>query len=680
MGSGVTKKAAPARAPVAAVLLHPDVAEDVLDSPKDTPRVERKRSRNSVVLSAEQSIPEYWYHKKTAEGGNFDDMYYVNQTEHSTFDELFRETYVAKATQDRPCPDGKHGRTPGGCPCVQPGANPGMPVAFRVRRVIRVEASDMWTRYHNKKKTIASRRSDADIVLFDPPELTRKVATSHEGIFAPLDSGLNEVYAFHGTRVRYALSIAQHDFNIDLAGSSRGTLYGRGAYLGESISKADEYARDEPGGYYDGVFAVLVCRVTMGKLHCTSDDPEAGSKVASGHFDSTCGTRLFRELVIYDADQLYPEYVVLYQRVYPKDVEEDISRILRRRFFMEVPLHWMNVATDLKTGFQEEHSLPEKSVKFFQSLVNQALDKETWELHTAVRLEASSLWKKYVACQARFRKRLGGPEGKSATEGCPDLEVSHVEQDIRALTRRPCKFFAGKRGCRNGDKCRFSHNRFAKDLGEEGLAAGRRLPVDELDGRLNEAFLWLCCTLDEAKSMRDGEPLPKHSRGDAMPEGTCLFESLDAALRDAVSTDGLIYAVMCRVICGVPTEDISKTVEPPDCALVVAEAKSRREVVIWEQDQVYPEYLLELQAPEEELVPAEPSAAEGSEDGYASKHSDGAPLRPPLATDESLLPPRPGLASEKSDDEIVLPIPFPGLESGASEVLPVLPDESVTCK
>ncbi len=76
------------------------------------------------------------------------------------------------------------------------------------------------------------------------------------------------------------------DFNIDLAGSSTGTLYGRGAYLGESITKAaidgsgsltfeqnevsrlkadivapchpakpskweaDEYAKDEPGGYY----------------------------------------------------------------------------------------------------------------------------------------------------------------------------------------------------------------------------------------------------------------------------------------------------------------------------------------------------------------------------------------------------------------------------------------------
>lgn len=90
-------------------------------------------------------------------------------------------------------------------------------------------------------------------------------------MFAPLDPSVNELYAFHGTFVRYALSIAENearfestsrvhefpskkvlhathiltdfskDFNIDLAGSSTGTLYGRGAYLGESITKVGNW-------------------------------------------------------------------------------------------------------------------------------------------------------------------------------------------------------------------------------------------------------------------------------------------------------------------------------------------------------------------------------------------------------------------------------------------------------
>lgn len=94
---------------------------------------------------------------------------------------------------------------------------------------------------------------------------------------------LQEVYLWHGTNVRAALSIAQNDFRIDLAGSSTGTMrpglrkraeacsqmlfkdaqkdsklslysplsarYGLGAYLAEHCTKADEYSSDELLGY-----------------------------------------------------------------------------------------------------------------------------------------------------------------------------------------------------------------------------------------------------------------------------------------------------------------------------------------------------------------------------------------------------------------------------------------------
>lgn len=74
---------------------------------------------------------------------------------------------------------------------------------------------------------------------------------------------------------------------------------------------------------------------------------------------------LFRELVIYYSDQCYPEYLVLYQRVHEKDtrctlpckcicylngrscqhpcsqdIAEEIDKVLKRKFFMQVPLHW----------------------------------------------------------------------------------------------------------------------------------------------------------------------------------------------------------------------------------------------------------------------------------------------------------------------------------------------------
>lgn len=42
----------------------------------------------------------------------------------------------------------------------------------------------------------------------------------------------------------------------------------------------------------EGVFAVLVCRVTMGKMNVTSSDTEAGEKVKRKEYDSTCGKRV----------------------------------------------------------------------------------------------------------------------------------------------------------------------------------------------------------------------------------------------------------------------------------------------------------------------------------------------------------------------------------------------------
>merc|ERR1712187_392375 len=105
-------------------------------------------------------------------------------------------------------------------------------------------------------------------------------------------------------------------------GSAAGTMYGRGVYMAESVTKADEYAKDEPGGKYAGVFAVVVSRVTMGKLYYTTKRKEdAEDIVDTGKFDSTLGDRTrtagtFREFVAYSNEQVYPEYLVFYHRVH----------------------------------------------------------------------------------------------------------------------------------------------------------------------------------------------------------------------------------------------------------------------------------------------------------------------------------------------------------------------------
>lgn len=52
-------------------------------------------------------------------------------------------------------------------------------------------------------------------------------------------------------------------------------------------------------------------------------------------------------------------------------------------------------------------------------------------------------------------ERLGGEEGRSALSNEKEtaLKVNAVEKDLRALMKRPCKFFKSG-NCKRGDKCK----------------------------------------------------------------------------------------------------------------------------------------------------------------------------------------------------------------------------------
>lgn len=105
------------------------------------------------------------------------------------------------------------------------------------------------------------------------------------------------------------------------AGSSTGTLYGKGLYFAESITKADEYAKPNSEGRY----AVLLCRVIGGNVNYTDEvtpDPEAlVHSCIEGEYDSVCGDRektrgTYREFVLFDSEDVYVEYVIEYKRKY----------------------------------------------------------------------------------------------------------------------------------------------------------------------------------------------------------------------------------------------------------------------------------------------------------------------------------------------------------------------------
>merc|ERR1712187_939765 len=104
----------------------------------------------------------------------------------------------------------------------------------------------MWAKYAAKRKEIRDRRKSETFRKIDPVSLTTEVVSTQPSLFESLDAKYNEVYLFHGTPVTSALEILQGDFKLKLAGRAGGTMYGKGVYMCESSTKADEYSKDSP--------------------------------------------------------------------------------------------------------------------------------------------------------------------------------------------------------------------------------------------------------------------------------------------------------------------------------------------------------------------------------------------------------------------------------------------------
>merc|ERR1719456_1624595 len=81
--------------------------------------------------------------------------------------------------------------------------------------------------------------------------------------------------------------------------------------------------------------------------YTTQRNENAGDKVTNGEHDSTLGDRTkaagtFREFVVYNSDQVYPEYILMYSRKY-QGVE---SAFHLEQFHMELPVYWKNCHRD----------------------------------------------------------------------------------------------------------------------------------------------------------------------------------------------------------------------------------------------------------------------------------------------------------------------------------------------
>jgi hypothetical protein len=222
------------------------------------------------------------------------------QAELSDFQKLFDASFRKKFTRDR-----KDG---------------GVPDRLLITRGRRCQNVQNWVEYSRRRWQI---KQDLDAKKGLPTSIdnlkTAGVLVGQDQY--QLDSDAHEEFLFHGTNDTAADCITKGDFLVNLAGSNAGTLYGRGVYLAESVSKSDEYT--QPNACDER--CILVCRATLGYVNYNDQiAPNVDALVKScteGPYHCVLGDRekcrgTYREIMVYDGHQVYPEYVIWYKRVY----------------------------------------------------------------------------------------------------------------------------------------------------------------------------------------------------------------------------------------------------------------------------------------------------------------------------------------------------------------------------
>lgn len=544
-----------------------------------------KREDSGTVIGA-SLIPSTWSSCFRAGGSDiaFDQMFLVPSASLSVFDDLLSATYRAACSQDRRCPKNTCPKTKGGCPCVQIGGDPGLPVGYRALQVIRTEDSHILKRYLAMRDHIKTLRSEASVTRPDPSVVTDSFVSSHPESFDQLDGTINEVYLWHGTKVRSALSIAQCDFDLSFAGSHAGTMYGRGVYLSESCTKADEYAEDEPDGYYQGIYALVLCRVVLGEYFYTQDrNPNAHVEVQSGRYDSTLGDRLkkvdtFREFVVYNADQIYPEFVVVYQRNYSSDDADAIKRVGSCNFSMQLPVYWRNCHVDPSTTIFNEHfQVSSFTKKQLTSLVQSCTPDLDIAIIDARRIENSKIWNTYIDFKLKLRKELKLRSGDDSVTSLLDLQED-ADDRWEVLT--------------------YNHVKHEN--------ANEIVHVEYFEENLGEHLLWHGTSKTAAETIVEEDfSLQNTGRhGKRFGEGIYLADLVNKSLDYAESTAaGTKFLLLCRVCLGEVhyTEDNDLTdahsvAKSNGKHSVVANPnkKGPREFIVLQPEQLYPEYMLEV--------------------------------------------------------------------------------------
>lgn len=261
-------------------------------------------------IHSTDKCPSYWDNQDLTK--DFDDRVDCNAKDRkqlqTILDQTWRDIFTRDRNKDEPHPTG-----------------------LQIVSAHRVEDRAMWAGYLDQKRKIQENREHCTPFWhLDGDQEHGFVKTHLEGLSDVLDESINELYLFHGSSPEGAQGISEDGFRIDMAGSNAGTMFGKGAYFAECCSKSDEYSREGQNQIFKGLYALLLCRVCCGEMFRIdrSDIPAINAALKSGDYDSVLGDReasvnTYREFVVFRERQIYPEYVIIYRRLY--DDSDDVS-------------------------------------------------------------------------------------------------------------------------------------------------------------------------------------------------------------------------------------------------------------------------------------------------------------------------------------------------------------------
>eukprot|EP01089_Gocevia_fonbrunei_P019658 TRINITY_DN7035_c0_g1_i1.p1 TRINITY_DN7035_c0_g1~~TRINITY_DN7035_c0_g1_i1.p1 ORF type:complete len:491 (-),score=81.16 TRINITY_DN7035_c0_g1_i1:112-1584(-) len=220
------------------------------------------------------------------------------------------------------------------------------PCGFIVKDIQRIHNVALWKKYQFAKETLKVKKSDLS------SRETGQYLRKNPILMESLDPSVNEYYLFHGTSWPVINDFISKDGFEERCSSVNG-MFGAGIYFAENSSKSNQYIpcptcgkgsifKDkncECSKEFDKAenleYGIVIARVILGEPHLCMAYTQEKYKGASGNpvrmaplkegsterYDSVLGEcekyggRLrFREFIVYDRAQAYPEYIVRFTR------------------------------------------------------------------------------------------------------------------------------------------------------------------------------------------------------------------------------------------------------------------------------------------------------------------------------------------------------------------------------